>query len=91
MQFKNKAAILLNQGIIPKGMSPDLARKAQRKIKMLLAAVSLNDLRIPPSNRLEALQGDRKGQFSIRVNDRYRLCFVFTDGKAEQIEFIDYH
>lgn len=91
MQFKNKAAILLNQGIIPKGMSPDLARKAQRKIKILLAAVSLNDLRIPPSNRLEALQGDRKGQFSIRVNDRYRLCFVFTDGKAEQIEFIDYH
>lgn len=91
MQFKNKEAVLLNQGIIPKGMSPDLARKAQRKIKMLLAAVSLNDLRIPPSNRLEALQGDRKGQFSIRVNDRYRLCFVFTDGKAEQIEFIDYH
>lgn len=91
MQFKNKEAVLLNQGIIPKGMPPDLARKAQRKIKMLLAAVSLNDLRIPPSNRLEALQGDRKGQFSIRVNDRYRLCFVFTDGKAEQIEFIDYH
>ena len=64
---------------------------AHRKLDMVNAALSLNDLRSPPGNRLEALSGDRKGQHSIRVNDQWRVCFVWTaDGPAE-IEIVDYH
>jgi proteic killer suppression protein len=54
-------------------------------------AVSLDDLRIPPSNQLEALQGDRKGQYSIRINDQWRVCFFFSDGQASQVQITDYH
>lgn len=64
---------------------------AQRKLDQLNAAVSLNDLRVPPGNRLEALQGDRKGQHSIRVNDQYRICFVWTLQGALEVEVVDYH
>lgn len=58
---------------------------------MLHAATRLNDLRIPPSNRLEALKGDRKGQHSIRINGQWRICFIWTDAGAEQVEIVDYH
>ncbi len=58
---------------------------------MLAAATQLQDLRVPPGNRLEALQGDRKGQHSIRVNDQWRICFVWRDGGAENVELVDYH
>ena len=58
---------------------------------MLNAATSLNDLRVPPNNRLEALKGDRKGQHSIRINDQYRVCFVWTDSGPENVEVTDYH
>ena len=54
-------------------------------------ALDLNDLRIPPGNRLESLAGDRKGQYSIRVNDQWRLCFVWRQGDAYQVELVDYH
>jgi len=54
-------------------------------------ARDLNDLRVPPGNRLEALAGDRKGQYSIRVNDQWRLCFVWRNGDAYQVELVDYH
>jgi proteic killer suppression protein len=64
---------------------------ARRKLEMLDAAHRLEDLRVPPGNRLEALAGDRKGQHSIRVNDQWRLCFVWRDGGAEQVEIVDYH
>ncbi len=64
---------------------------ARRKLEMLNAAARLDDLRIPPGSRLEALFGDRAGQHSIRVNDRWRICFVWTDAGAEQVEFVDYH
>ncbi len=63
---------------------------ALRKLDMIDAAVVLGDLRIPPANRLEALKGDRAGQHSIRINDQYRICFVWSDG-AENVEIIDYH
>jgi len=63
---------------------------ALRKLDMVEAAVNLNDLRIPPANRLEALKGDRTGQHSIRINDQYRICFIWSDG-AENVEIIDYH
>jgi proteic killer suppression protein len=55
------------------------------------AAVELEDLRLPPSNRLEALKGERKGQYSIRINKRWRICFVWRNDNAEQVEIVDYH
>ena len=64
---------------------------ALRKLAMLNRASVLDDLRIPPGNRLEALQGDRKGQHSIRVNDQWRVCFVWSDGHPTQVEIVDYH
>ena len=64
---------------------------ALRKLDMLDAAAELSDLRSPPGNRLEALQGDRVGQHSIRINDQYRICFVWKDGGAENVEIVDYH
>ncbi len=61
------------------------------RLQRVVAAVVLNDLRVPPSHRLEALRGDRLGQYSIRINDRWRVCFVWTDQGAMEIEVIDYH
>lgn len=66
-------------------------RVAFRKIKYLMAAAALEDLRIPPGNRLEALSGDSEGQYSIRINDQWRICFVWRDGGAENVEIVDYH
>lgn len=68
-----------------------LWKVAQRKLDQLDSAVRLEDLRIPPGNRLEALSGDRKGQYSIRINDRYRICFVWTENGPDQVEIVDYH
>jgi len=64
---------------------------AYRKLRMLHNAYTLNDLRVPPANRLEKLKGDRIGQHSIRINDRYRLCFKWQDGDAFDVEIVDYH
>jgi proteic killer suppression protein len=64
---------------------------AMRKLVQLNAAATLDFLRLPPGNRLEALQGDRKGQHSIRINDQWRVCFVWAEGNAAQVEIVDYH
>jgi len=64
---------------------------AMRKLAMLNRAAVLDDLRIPPANRLEALKGDRKGQYSIRVNDQFRVCFRWHEGDAYDVEIVDYH
>ena len=64
---------------------------ARRKLRMLNNAHNLDDLRIPPANRLEALKGKRKGQHSIRINDQWRICFVWVDGSANKVEIVDYH
>ncbi len=64
---------------------------ATRKLAMLNAATELRDLRSPPGNRLEALHGDRAGQHSIRINDQWRICFVWTDAGPTQVEIVDYH
>ena len=64
---------------------------ARRKLEMLNAAQKLEDLRVPPGNRLEALSGDRRGQQSIRINDQWRVCFVWRDGGADGVEIVDYH
>lgn len=66
-------------------------RVALRKLAMLDAAIRVDDLRAPPGNRLEALRGDRAGQWSIRVNDQWRLCFRWRDGNASDVELTDYH
>lgn len=70
---------------------PDIQRRAQRKLAMLNNAIDLNDLRTPPGNRLESLSGDRNGQYSIRINDQWRICFVWSEGNAYQVEIVDYH
>ena len=66
-------------------------RIAQRKMDMLNAAVLIEDMRVPPGNRLEMLKGDLKGMWSVRINDQYRLIFTFKDGNAYEVEIIDYH
>ena len=68
-----------------------LRRSAFKKLAILNAAVALENLRVPPGNRLEALKGDRAGQYSIRINDRYRVCFLWRDGHAYDVEIVDYH
>lgn len=68
-----------------------VARVAQRKLQQLHAARELRDLAVFPGNRLEALAGDRRGQHSIRINDQYRICFVWKEGDAEAVEIVDYH
>ena len=68
-----------------------LKKPALRRLLILDAAESLEDLRVPPGNRLEKLKGDRSGQHSIRINDRYRICFVWRDGAADAVEIVDYH
>ena len=68
-----------------------IARVALRRLRLLHRAVTLDDLRVPPSNRLEALKGDRAGQYSIRVNDQYRICFRWKAGDARDVELTDYH
>ena len=68
-----------------------IAAVAQRKLRQLQIAGRLNDLRVPPGNRLESLVGDRKGQHSIRVNDQWRICFRWTDAGVEDVEIVDYH
>lgn len=74
-----------------KGFPVNVMKVAVRKLSMLDAASTLDDLRVPPANRLEALKGDRAGQYSIRVNDQWRFCFVWTENGPADVEFTDYH
>ncbi len=69
----------------------NIEKVAMRKLQQLHAAIELNFLRIPPNNRLEALKGNRAGQFSIRINDQWRICFRFANGNATDVEIVDYH
>lgn len=69
----------------------NIEKVAMRKLAMLNRVVAVDELRIPPNNRLEALKGNRAGQFSVRVNDQWRICFRFADGDASDIEIVDYH
>lgn len=69
----------------------DIQRIALRKLRQIDAAIALQDLRAPPGNRLELLKGDRAGQHSIRINDRWRICFRWQDGNAFDVEIVDYH
>jgi len=69
----------------------NIQRRALRKLLLLHAATNVADLRVPPGNHLEALSGDRDGQHSIRINDQWRICFVWRDGHAHDVEIVDYH
>ena len=69
----------------------DIQQISYRKLRMLNNAVSLDDFRVPPANRLEKLSGDRSGQYSIRINDQWRICFEWIDGDAYHVEIVDYH
>lgn len=88
---KGKAIERIISGKLAKGFPPDVVRRAERKIAILDAAQSLDDLRIPPSNHLEQLRGDRKGQYSIRINQQWRLCFIWDGKDAFDAEIVDYH
>ena len=74
-----------------KKLPQSIQRIALRKLIMIDNAETLNDLRIPPANRLEALKGNRQGQYSIRINDQFRICFNFSDSGIENVEIVDYH
>jgi proteic killer suppression protein len=74
-----------------KKLPQSIQRVAFRKLRMLHRALSLNDLRVPPSNRLETLSGDKKGKYSIRISDQWRICFEWDEGEAGNVEIIDYH
>jgi proteic killer suppression protein len=89
--FKSRATKAVYKGESPKGFPADLVKVARRKLGYLDAAVDLNDLRSPPGNRLEALTKDRAGQHSIRVNDQFRVCFIWTEEGSKEVEITDYH
>jgi proteic killer suppression protein len=73
------------------GIPNQIAKRARKKLLLIHASKDINDLRVPPGNQLEKLSGDRAGQYSIRINDQYRICFVFRNGSAFQVEILDYH
>jgi proteic killer suppression protein len=81
----------LRAGSPIKGFPSDLIARCQRKLAQLDAATNLADLRVPPSNQLELLRGDRAGQHSIRINSQWRICFVWREGDAYDVEIVDYH
>ena len=74
-----------------KRIAPDIIKRAIRRLEYIDLAPCLDDLRVPPSNRLHALKGDRKGQYAISINDQWRICFKFDEGDAYDVEITDYH
>ncbi|MEW9804867.1 type II toxin-antitoxin system RelE/ParE family toxin [Mesorhizobium marinum] len=88
---RDKRIAGIRSGGTTKGFPNDLIARAQRRLAQLDAATSLADLMVPPSNQLEALKGDRSGQYSVRINQQWRLCFAWKDGDAFDVEIVDYH
>ena len=92
VSFKSEETKLIFDGFRSSQYPPDIQKTALRKLLILDAATSINDLRVPPGNRLEKLVGDRKGQYSIRINDQWRICFAWTgENNAYVVEIVDYH
>jgi proteic killer suppression protein len=89
--FADKRTRMVFAGESPKGFPSNILKVARRKLKMVDAAVLLTDLRAPPGNQLEALSGNRKGQYSIRINDQWRICFEWTPDGPTNVEVVDYH
>jgi len=89
--FADKRTAAIFAGYAVRDLPWQIQRRARAKLLMIDAARRLDDLRMPPGNRLEALLGDRQGQHSIRINDQWRICFVWKDGEAWDVEIADYH
>lgn len=89
--FSDKETAAVFAGYVVRQLPQTMQQVARRKLKQLDAARLLDELKIPPGNRLEALKGNRKGQWSIRINDQWRICFVWNNGDAEDVQIVDYH
>jgi len=89
--FKDDLTQSIYQRQISRKLPPDIQQIALRKLRMINNAISLNDLRVPPANRLEKLTGNRTGQWSIRINDQWRICFEWQESDAYNVQIVDYH
>jgi proteic killer suppression protein len=89
--FRDREAETIWAGLRSRRLPADIQAAALRKLRLLNNARHIDDLRVPPSNRLEALRGDWSGQHSIRINGQWRICFVWRDSNAHQVEIVDYH
>jgi len=90
--FKSEETKRIYDGLTSRRYPAGIQVAALRKLFMLQSAITINDLRTPPGNRLEKLSGSREGQYSIRINDQWRICFVWTEGNnADDVEIVDYH
>jgi proteic killer suppression protein len=91
VSFRDAETATIWAGRRSRRLPTDLQAVALRKLRLLNNARRLEDLRVPPANRLEALKGDRRGQYSIRINDQWRICFTWREGNAYEVEIVDYH
>jgi len=89
--FKDKEAEKVFKRELSGKLPNDLQRMILRKLRMLNRSTNINDLRVPPANRLKKLKGDRTGQYSIRINDQWRICFIWRSNDAFDVEIVDYH
>ncbi len=89
--FASRETEQIWSGLRSRRLPGEIQAAALRKLRLLNQSRRLEDLRVPPGNRLEPLHGDRAGQHSIRINEQWRICFVFTDGGADDVEIVDYH
>jgi toxin HigB-1 len=89
--FGSKETEQIWNGIRQQKIPPEIQKTGRRKLRMINNSVDINDLRIPPSNRLEKLRGDRKQYYSIRINDQWRIIFIWDRGNAYEVQIIDYH
>ncbi len=89
--FKDREAEHVYGQVVSRKLPSDMQQTALRKLRMINTAKNIQDLRVPPANRLEKLSGDRSGQYSIRINDQWRVCFTWRDGEAHDVEITDYH
>jgi proteic killer suppression protein len=89
--FKDKGAEKIFNRQVSRKLPGDIQQAALRKLRMINRAIRLNDLRVPPNNRLEKLKRNRSGQYSIRINDQWRICFIWEEPDAYDVEIVDYH
>jgi proteic killer suppression protein len=91
LDFRDRETEAVWWGEVSRKLPREIQQVARRKLRLLNNAKTLQDLRVPPANRLEPLKGQRTGQWSIRINDQWRICFIWLDGSVSQVEIVDYH
>ena len=91
ISFTDKESSKLFAGQFSRRLPQSIQRRAMMRLTQVNGAAELDDLKLPPSNHLEQLKGDRKGQYSIRINQQYRVCFIWRNGNAHEVEIVDYH